>query len=73
MLARYDKGDVNNDGVVDDADAAMAYAFANAKLTADARQADAADINGDGAVTAADAEIIYSFYLGELASLTAHN
>lgn len=73
MLVRYDKGDVNNDGVVDDADAAMVYAFANAKLTADARQADAADINGDGAVTAADAEIIYSFYLGELASLTAHN
>ena len=73
MLALYGKGDVNNDGVVDDADAALVYAFVNTKLTADARQADAADVNGDGAVTADDAVLIYSFYLGEIDSLTAHN
>lgn len=70
---KYNKGDVNNDGVVDDADAALAYAIANGKLTADLSQQDAADINGDGQVTAKDAEIIYAFYLGELTSLTANN
>ena len=70
---KYNKGDVNNDGVVDDVDAALAYAIANGKLTADLSQQDAADINGDGQVTAKDAEIIYAFYLGELTSLTANN
>lgn len=70
---KYNKGDVNNDGVVDDVDAALAYAIANGKLTADLSQQEAADINGDGQVTAKDAEIIYAFYLGELTSLTANN
>ena len=70
---KYNKGDVNNDGVVDDVDAALTYAIANGKLTADLSQQDAADINGDGQVTAQDAEIIYAFYLGELTSLTANN
>lgn len=70
---KYNKGDVNNDGVVDDVDAALAYAIANGKLTADLSQQAAADINGDGQVTAKDAEIIYAFYLGELTSLTANN
>lgn len=70
---KYNKGDVNNDGVVDDVDAALAYAIANGKLTADLSQQDAADINGDGQVTAKDAEIIYAFYLGELTSLAANN
>ena len=70
---KYNKGDVNNDGVVDDVDAALAYAIANGKLTVDLSQQDAADINGDGQVTTKDAEIIYAFYLGELASLTANN
>ena len=70
---KYNKGDVNNDGVVDDVDAALAYAIANGKLTADLSQQGAADINGDGQVTAKDAEIIYAFYLGELTSLTANN
>ena len=70
---KYNKGDVNNDGVVDDVDAALTYAIANGKLTADLSQQDAADINGDGQVTAKDAEIIYAFYLGELTSLTANN
>ena len=69
----YIKGDVNNDGVVDDVDAALVYAIANGKLTADLCQQGAADINGDGRVTAKDAEIIYAFYLGERTSLTANN
>ena len=73
VAQKYAKGDVNNDGLVDDVDAALAYAFANGKLTADLSQQDAADINGDGQVTAKDAEIIYAFYLGELTSLTANN
>ena len=73
VAQKYTKGDVNNDGLVDDVDAALAYAFANGKLTADLSQQDAADINGDGQVTAKDAEIIYAFYLGELTSLTANN
>ena len=73
VAQKYNKGDVNNDGVVDDVDAALAYAIANGKLTADLSQQDAADINGDGQVTAKDAEIIYAFYLGELTSLTANN
>ena len=73
VAQKYAKGDVNNDGMVDDVDAALAYAFANGKLTADLSQQDAADINGDGQVTAKDAEIIYAFYLGELTSLTANN
>ncbi len=73
VAQKYAKGDVNNDGLVDDVDAALAYAFANGKLTADLSQQNAADINGDGQVTAKDAEIIYAFYLGELTSLTANN
>ena len=73
VAQKYTKGDVNNDGVVDDVDAALVYAIANGKLTADLSQQDAADINGDGQVTAKDAEIIYAFYLGELTSLTANN
>lgn len=73
VAQKYTKGDVNNDGLVDDVDAALVYAFANGKLTADLSQQDAADINGDGQVTAKDAEIIYAFYLGELTSLTANN
>ena len=73
VAQKYVKGDVNNDGLVDDVDAALVYAFANGKLTADLSQQDAADINGDGQVTAKDAEIIYAFYLGELTSLTANN
>ena len=73
VLPKYARGDVNNDGLVDDVDAVLVYAFINAKLTANASQIDAADVNGDGVVSATDAEIIYSFYLGEIASLTAHN
>ena len=73
VAQKYTKGDVNNDGVVDDVDAALTYAIANGKITADLSQQDAADINGDGQVTAQDAEIIYAFYLGELTSLTANN
>lgn len=73
VAQKYAKGDVNNDGLVDDVDAALVYAIANGKLTADLSQQDAADINGDGQVTAKDAEIIYAFYLGELTSLTANN
>lgn len=73
VAQKYAKGDVNNDGLVDDVDAALVYAFANGKLTADLSQQNAADINGDGQVTAKDAEIIYAFYLGELTSLTANN
>lgn len=73
VAQKYNKGDVNNDGMVDDVDAALVYAIANGKLTADLSQQDAADINGDGQVTAKDAEIIYAFYLGELTSLTANN
>ena len=66
-------GDVNDDGTVDDADAAMVYAFVNAKLTPNDLQSAAADVNGDGKITAADAELIYAFYLGEIKSLTANN
>ena len=73
VAQKYNKGDVNNDGMVDDVDAALVYAIANGKLTADLSQQDAADINGDGQVTVKDAEIIYAFYLGELTSLTANN
>ena len=66
-------GDVNDDGTVDDTDAAMVYAFVNAKLTPNDLQSAAADVNGDGKITAADAELIYAFYLGEIKSLTANN
>ena len=66
-------GDVNDDGTVDDADAAMVYAFVNTKLTPNDLQSAAADVNGDGKITAADAELIYAFYLGEIKSLTANN
>ena len=64
---------MNNDGVVDDVDAVLVYAFINYKLTANASQIDAADVDGDGVVSATDAETIYFFYLGEIDSLTAHN
>lgn len=58
-------GDVNGDGAVDDADAAMIYAYANGKLTLTDRQLLLADVDGSGKVDAKDAAQIYNAYLAE--------
>ena len=54
-------GDVNGDGKINTADAAITYASVNKKITLKEEQLKAADVNGDGKVNAADAAIIYAY------------
>ena len=64
-------GDVNGDGVVNNIDAAMAYACHNGKLTLNEKQLAAADVNGDGVVNNIDAAMIYAYHNGKLTSFPA--
>ena len=58
-------GDVNGDGRINAADAAITYAIANGKRTATADQSVAADVSGDGRINAADAALIYAYANGK--------
>lgn len=52
------RGDLNGDGVVNAADAAIALRIASGSLTPTAQQIRAGDVNGDGVINAADATMI---------------
>ena len=64
-------GDVNGDGVVNNIDAAIIYAYHNGKRTLTAEQLKAADVNCDGVVNNVDAAMIYAFHNGKLTKLPA--
>ena len=64
-------GDVNNDGNVDNLDAALVYAYYNGRQAFSARQLAAADVNGDGKADNLDAALIYAFYNGKIAAFPA--
>ena len=59
-------GDVNNDGNVDNLDAALVYAYYNGKQELSARQQTAADVNGDGKADNLDAALIYALFNGKI-------
>ena len=62
----YALGDVNGDGEIDTADAALVYAYYNSKVELNAEQLARADVNGDGTVDTADAALIYAYYNGKI-------
>jgi len=55
------RGDVNGDGIVNAADAALALDIANGLIDPTARQSAACDVNGDGACNSADSSLILCF------------
>lgn len=64
-------GDVNGDGEITTADAALTYqAILGARTLTDAQQ-QAADVSGDGAVTTVDAAMIYRFVNNNLSGFPA--
>mgnify|MGYP002516258708 CR=1 FL=1 len=64
-------GDVNDDGAVNNLDAALVYAAYNGKQTLSARQQTAADVNGDGKADNLDAALIYALYNGKISAFPA--
>ena len=64
-------GDVNNDGEVDNLDAALVYAYYNGRQAFSAQQLAAADVNGDGKVDNQDAALIYAYYNGKITAFPA--
>lgn len=58
VSANYQKGDLNGDGNVNAADAALALQIAAGIVTPTDVQRAAGDVNGDGQITAADATLI---------------
>ena len=64
-------GDVNGDGKVDNADAALVYAFYNGKVTLNDDQKKAANVNGDELVDNSDAALIYARYNGKITKFPA--
>ena len=64
-------GDVNDDGTVNNLDAALVYAAYNGKQTLSARQQTAADVNGDGKADNLDAALIYALYNGKISAFPA--
>ncbi len=59
-------GDVNGDGYINAADAAIVYAHVNGHSVLTESQLGAADVNGDGTVNAVDAAMIYAKVNGKL-------
>ena len=64
-------GDVNNDGEVDNLDAALVYAYYNGRQAFSAQQLAAADVNGDGKADNLDAALIYAYYNGKVTAFPA--
>lgn len=64
------KGDVDNDGNINSADATLTYAIANGKLAATDTQKKAADVNNDGKVDSVDATLIYAHANGRIQSFS---
>lgn len=61
MEPNYTFGDVNGDGKVSTADAALVLQCAAELIQADALNVAAGDVNGDGKVSTADAALILQF------------
>ena len=59
--ASFILGDVDGNGVVSAADAALALQMASGRKTPNQQEINAGDINGDGVIGAADASMILSF------------
>ena len=66
-------GDVNGDGKINTADAALTYASINGKVTLKEGQRKAADVNGDGKINTADAAMIYARVNGKIAKFPAES
>ncbi len=64
-------GDVNGDGEITAADAAMVYAAANGKKALTAQQLPLCDVDGDGEITTFDANLIYAFANGKVSTFPA--
>ena len=64
------KGDVNGDGIVNNLDAVLVYAYHNGKQTLTEAQLAAADVNGDGKVNNLDASMIYAYHNGKITQFT---
>lgn len=64
-------GDVNNDGKINNIDAAMVYGYNNGKNELTEAQLAAADVNGDGKVSNLDAAMIYGYNNGKIAAFPA--
>ena len=59
-------GNINGDGNIDSADAALVYSAANGTQDLTEEQIAAADVNGDGKVDAADAALVYAYANGKI-------
>ena len=66
-------GDVNGDGKINTADAALTYASINGKVTLKEEQQKVADVNGDGKINTADAAMIYARVNGKIAEFPAES
>ena len=64
---RLSQGDVNGDGLVSAADAAMVLRYDAGLMDLSDPQQDAADMDGDGQVTSMDAKAILKYVAGRLA------
>ena len=64
-------GDVNGDGVVNNLDAVLVYAYHNGKSELTEEQLAAADVNGDGRVNNLDASMIYAYHSGKITQFPA--
>ncbi len=62
-------GDLNDDGIVDIADATVAFRASNGRIVLTSEQKAVADVNKDGIVNIADATMLFRFANGRLASI----
>ena len=66
----YTKGDVDNDGVIDLADAVLIINYYVGKDVPGSFKAKAADVDGDDVIDLADAVLIINYYVGKIESLS---
>ncbi len=62
-------GDLNGDGIVNIADATVAFRASNGRIVLTSEQKAVADVNKDGIVNIADATMLFRFANGRLASI----
>ncbi len=62
-------GDVNEDGIINIADATMVFRAANGRINLTDKQKAVADVNGDGIANIADATMLFRYANGRIASL----
>ena len=65
-LTRRLYGDVNNDGIISEADVHLILENAVQNVEFDKYQTIAADVNGDGCVTASDAQLVMRLVVGAI-------